>query len=385
MSEPVLRPRVLIFSTAYLPMVGGAELAVHELTRRLPDYDFDLVTARIRPQLPEVERVGSVTVYRVGRGRRLDKFLLPFRGRSLVRQLVGRHGPYQVFWSIMASQASILAAWAKKQFPATKLILTLQEGDTEEHLMRYVKGRPILYKIFIRPWHLRVFHRADHITAISHDLARRAKYHRPNVPIAVIPNGVDLERFRFRGPISESTYRKTNFLLITTSRLVEKNGLFDLVASLRFLPSSISLKIFGTGPDEARLRDWADQCGVASRVIFAGHADHHIIVRELAKADVFVRPSLSEGLGNSFLEAMAIGLPVVGTPVGGIPDFLKPGETGWLCRVRDPKSIAAAVQHILDPLHQEPVNRVVTQARQLIENKYDWGVLAKLMREVFSK
>jgi hypothetical protein len=73
---------ILIFSTAYYPFVGGAEVAVKEITDRLSGgFEFDLITAKMDPKLPSVEKVGPVTVYRMGKGRPMfDKLLLPFRG-----------------------------------------------------------------------------------------------------------------------------------------------------------------------------------------------------------------------------------------------------------------------------------------------------------------
>ncbi len=372
--------RVLVFSTAYLPLVGGAELAVHELAKRLPEFKFEVVTARLRPDLPAQETVGAVTVHRVGRGRRSDKFLLPIIGRPLVRQLMAKQ-PAAIFWSIMASQASILAAWAKRRYPQIPLVLTLQEGDTEDHLKRYVGGSSFLYRWLVRPWHLRVFERANHITAISRDLLNRARSHRRTVPLTLIPNGVDLDHFRWRSLVELP--KKEIKTIITTSRLVEKNGLFDLIAALSFLPPNVELKIFGTGPDESRLREWAEERGVMGRVHFAGQADHHRIALELARADVFVRPSLSEGLGNSFLEAMAVGVPIIGTPVGGIPDFLRPGETGWSCRVHDPESVARAVAFVLAPENHDQVQAVAQAARKLVEERFDWTVLARSLSLVF--
>ena len=73
------KKRVIIFSTAYFPLVGGAEIAVKEIADRLGDeFDFVMVTARIRKDLPSYEKVGKVNVYRVGFGSNWDKYLLPF-------------------------------------------------------------------------------------------------------------------------------------------------------------------------------------------------------------------------------------------------------------------------------------------------------------------
>ena len=72
--------KIIIFSTAYFPLVGGAEVAIKEITDRINDYDFVMVTAKIQAGLPEHERVGRVDVYRCGLGKPVDKYLLPFLG-----------------------------------------------------------------------------------------------------------------------------------------------------------------------------------------------------------------------------------------------------------------------------------------------------------------
>ena len=102
-----------------------------------------------------------------------------------------------------------------------------------------------------------------------------------------------------------------------------------------------------------------------------------------AAADVFCRPSLSEGLGNSFLEAMAAGAPVVATPVGGIPDFLQDGKTGWFCRVNDPASIAEKIKYILDEQNKHKVTEVINNAKQMVLEKYSWDGIAAQMANIF--
>ena len=116
------------------------------------------------------------------------------------------------------------------------------------------------------------------------------------------------------------------------------------------------------------------------------------MVGYLFKADVFVRPSRSEGLGNSFLEAMAAGLPVVATPVGGIPDFLygeqgrtiDQNQTGWFCEVDNPKSVAEKVKYILGPNNRNHVEQVITNAKKLVEEKYDWKIISQKMAQIIA-
>jgi Glycosyltransferase len=101
----------------------------------------------------------------------------------------------------------------------------------------------------------------------------------------------------------------------------------------------------------------------------------------LARADVFVRASRSEGLGSSFLEAMAAGVPVIGTPVGGIPDFLKEGETGLFSRSDDPQNLAEKIAELLAnaPLRR----RLVQNGKVLVRSRYSWEHIVQEMEKYF--
>ena len=128
--------------------------------------------------------------------------------------------------------------------------------------------------------------------------------------------------------------------------------------------------------------------GVLERVLFTGHLSHDELPLYLHLSDIFVRPSRSEGMGNVFIEAMAAGLPVIGTPVGGITDFLfdpdrtklgKVTPTGLFCDVDDPASIArAAIRLVEDEALRE---RIVESGSAMVREKYDWDALARAMHE----
>ena len=225
---------------------------------------------------------------------------------------------------------------------------------------------------------LRIFQQATYIQAISHYLAAWAKQMGATCPIAVLPNGVNLANFAR----VETAWQPEKKVLITTSRLVAKNGVDDLIKSLNFLPAVVTLKILGSGPEEAMLKQLVAERGLASRVSFLGQVPQERLPEHLAAASIFIRPSRSEGLGNSFLEAMAAGVPVIGTPVGGIPDFLFEGETGWLCKVHNPQSIAEKVEYILQTKNRPEVERVIAQARHLVEEKYDWDKITAQFADI---
>lgn len=385
----MMRKRVLIFSVAYHPFVGGAEVAVKEITDRLPDIEFHMLTLNTDGRQKREEQLGNVCVHRIGRGT-FGKFTFPFRGYREALCLHERN-KYSAFWSIMANQASIAAAFTKKSFPSVPLILAVQEGDEESHLKRYVLGNDLLYRMLIRPWHTLVFKRADIITAISSSLAARAAKINPRVPTAIIPNGVDLDLFARKSNSEhiEDVKREMGIspgdcVLITVSRLALKNAVGDIVSALPLLPEHVKLVVLGSGELENNIRAQIARLSLASRVKLLGAKPHSEIPKYLAESDIFIRPSISEGMGNSFIEAMAAGIPVIATPVGGIVDFLTDRETGVFCEVRSPASIARAVTLLIDDRALR--ERVISNARALVASRYDWNRIAEdFRRTVFDK
>jgi len=374
------RKKILIFSTAYFPFVGGAEIAIKEITDRLSgDFDFDIITAKLDSSLLSKEKVGEVTVYRIGWGvPLLDKLFLPYIGAWKTWQL-HKNNNYICFWGVMASFASGSAyivnifRWivGKKKVP---MVLTLQEGDSEKHF-KFKRFGLIDFS-----WRL-ALNRTDILTAISNYLIERSKKLGFEGKSFLIPNGVSVELF---SPVKHRVFDRAGVVLITTSRLVEKNAVGDIIKSLKFLPDSISLKVLGTGALENSLKLLASSLQLEERVEFLNHVSYEDVPKHLRGADIFIRPSLSEGFGNSFIEAMASGLPVIATPVGGIVDFLEDGETGLFCKVKDPESIARAVERLVSD--ESLRNKITTNAKKMVKERYDWDFIAKEMKEkVFDK
>lgn len=125
------------------------------------------------------------------------------------------------------------------------------------------------------------------------------------------------------------------------SRLVPVKGMSDLVAATGILVRGnldVQLEIAGAGVDEPSLRTQVNELGISSRVRFAGWvSDMESMMRTW---DLYAHPSHAEGFGTSVLEAMAVGLPVVATAVGGVPEIVLDGETGFLVPKSRPDQIA---------------------------------------------
>jgi L-malate glycosyltransferase len=194
---------------------------------------------------------------------------------------------------------------------------------------------------------------ADHVLSVSSRLADRIAHETdfPRDRIRVIRNGVDLSRF---GQTDRTLARKAlgvpldARVLVTVGRLVpvkDHVNLLEAMALLRRDGLDAVLLIAGDGPLRSSLQTRADALGLADHVRFLGHRSDVEVV--LGCADAFVLPSASEGLSNTILEAMASGLPVVATRVGGADEMVIDGRTGHLVPPQLPPALADALSGVL--------------------------------------
>ena len=172
----------------------------------------------------------------------------------------------------------------------------------------------------------------------------------------VIPFGVDVDQFRRPSAASrrELGLHDDGPVIGTVCRLVEpKKGLSILLQAMGELTRRLGrppcqLLVVGEGPAHAALESLRDRLGLSGWVVFTG--TRRDVPRVLHALDMFVLPSLYEGFGIAILEAMAAGKPVVATTVGGIPEFVVPGETGLLVEPGNPAALADAIECLLrDP------------------------------------
>lgn len=375
--------RIAVFSIDdYFPPAGGAELANGHIMKGLPEYSFDLYCLHEGEPRPRKEVDGNITIHRVSVGsKRLSKFLFPLTATATA---LWRHmrQPYDMSWAIMVGYGG-LCAYFFYLLTRRPYLLTLQEGDKLKGLEKRMRPLAWLYA--------RTFFGAKTIQAISRYLKDWAINQGADAGcISIVPNGVDVERFQLRENSEQrARIRKELFnvgdeavVLVTTSRLVEKNGVGDVINALPDLPEHVHFVICGDGSLRNSLEALAASLKVESRAHFLGSLPPDDIPGVLSASNIFIRPSLSEGLGNSFLEAMMIGLPVIGTPVGGIPDFLLDGQTGFFCKPNNPASIVNAVHRIL-AMDKTDWIRVRDQAREVVRKKYTWPIVVKQMRELF--
>ena len=155
----------------------------------------------------------------------------------------------------------------------------------------------------------------------------------------IVHCGLEIEKYRYRPPKKEIKD------LLCVARLSSEKGLAVLVHALRLLRNKgydLELRLAGDGPAEDYLKKLADESGLTEQVHFLGFLTEDEVVRELQNSDLFILPSFVEGVPVSAMEAMAVGVPVIATNIGGTSELIEDGQTGILVRPSDPEILADA-------------------------------------------
>lgn len=227
--------------------------------------------------------------------------------------------------------------------------------------------------------------RADRIIATCTDeVFELARMGAPRSSTCVIPCGVNLERFGIAGPAEKKSAR---YRLISVGRLVPRKGFDTVICALTGLPDTELVVVGGAeagepsdDPEGRRLLALADKLGVRDRLHILGEVPRSRMPALLRSADVAVCAPWYEPFGTTPLEAMACGVPVVASAVGGLIDTVVDGVTGRLVTPRDPAKIAEAVH---DLLAAPGIARDYGRAgRARVESRYSWDrITAEVLRE----
>lgn len=202
----------------------------------------------------------------------------------------------------------------------------------------------------------------------------------------VIPIGIDMEKF---SPISPSQrlkkqYNLDTFTVLFVGRLAEVKGVIYLCQALKKLADEgkeFRALIAGDGPLKSELEAYVAANDLADKVVFVGWVDQADLSEYYSVADVFVGPSLSEPQGLVFVEALAMGVPVIASRVGGIVDIVAHEKNGYLVPVKSGSAIADHLSYMID--HPEQVAELRRNTRKMVSERFSWDVTMKSYEEIF--
>ena len=196
----------------------------------------------------------------------------------------------------------------------------------------------------------------------------------------VLPNIVDLTRFR---PAPEARVRGAHVVVARNLEPIYDNAsAVRALAVLRIAHPEARLTLAGTGPEEGNLRSLASSLGLADAVHLVGRLDRDAVAALVRQADVVLNPSTVDNAPNSVLEAMASGVPVVSTHVGGVPYIVRDGVTALLVPPGDPVAMAAALGRVLD----DPVLARALSAAALVDvRQFEWAQVSARLAQLYQQ
>jgi colanic acid/amylovoran biosynthesis glycosyltransferase len=235
-----------------------------------------------------------------------------------------------------------------------------------------------------------LFRKGDLFLPVSERFrARLVEMSCPPEKIVVHRTGVNLDEFAFREPRAPADGR---IRLMSVARLVEKKGLeYAVRAVARLIKEGreIEYTIIGDGALREKLRWLIEETGAGAFVRLVGWKSRAEVRAMLCAAHVFVAPSVTgadgdeEGVPVSLMEAMAVGLPVVATSHGGIPELVRDGETGFLVPESDTGALAEKLKHVIDS--PRPWAETARRARAFVEERHDSAKLNDELVRIYER
>ena len=203
--------------------------------------------------------------------------------------------------------------------------------------------------------------------------------------------GVDIEHFQ-AGLAENTRGKETRNIILFVGRLVEKKGVKYLIEAFSQLPAKTQqesvLWIIGDGDERVALERQAKELGL-SNIEFWGQVPNDQLPHYYAAASIFVAPSIidskgdTEGQGVILLEAMASGIPIISTNVGGIPDVISHNETGLLVQANNSAELSEGILSLLN--NKELIKELTRKAQLNVEENYVWPVVSEQFISLFKK
>ncbi len=363
--------KILVLNYEFPPLGGGAGNATKYILNefaKFPDIQVDLVTSsvhvfhieqvapNIRIHFLDIAKKGNIHFQSLR-----DLLVYSWKAYWYTRKLK-KDASFDLCHAFFGIPCGFVALCLGLPY-----IVSLRGSDVPFYNKRFYW----LDKLFFKRLSKFIWSRASSVVANSSGLRDLALESVPDQYVSIIPNGIDIDGF---SPRLEKVHNPV-LTLISTGRLIERKGYMYLIEALRGLPS-VELVLVGDGPLREALSDHATAHSVS--VKFMGSVMHDDIPRILRDADVFILPSLNEGMSNAVLEAMASGLPIITTDTGGAAELVI--ENGYVVPKAHPLALQDAVVTYLNNRHL--VIQHGAHSRRHAE-RMSWKAVAKQYHDLY--
>lgn len=339
--------KILIINYEFPPLGGGGGVATYDLALEWVKHgQVDVLTSSFK-DLDAYEVVDEINVHRVKvlarKSRDAASFIsmlsyLPaaiFRGIKLIRK-----NRYDVINTHFAVPSGPVGFVLGKLFNIPN-ILSLHGGDIYDPSKKMSPHKSWFFRKVVRF----ILNRADRIVAQSSNTRDNAlKYYSPKKDISIVP-------LAFHPPVPESilseepVFNKGDFVLCTLGRLVKRKSMDVIIKALSDInEDKIKLVVMGDGPERPYLEKLTSDLNISEKVKFQGYVTEDEKNYYLKNSDLFVLPSMHEGFGIVFMEAMFMGLPIVCSNHGGQVDFLTDNKNALLIGVEDVPGCRESIQ-----------------------------------------
>jgi glycosyltransferase involved in cell wall biosynthesis len=372
--------KIALLSEKYTPDIGGLAISTERFARLLSSAGNKTRVFAPTLNLPASEKRTlthrGVSVTRFGAQKRVDDTLVDWF--ELVVEEHTRE-PFDVLHAYFLNQAGFIATYAGKYLNIPSVV-SIRGNDIERAAFDPSKFSHIMYTL----------QNASAITTNANELARKAKAFAECREVIMIPNGVDTEHFKpmerkdelmealglnhapSSVPAAEDGGLSNLPVIGFVGELRKKKGLKTLLNAYAqvYKKQSIALLVVGEvrAGEDRQTFDKYRQANPNAKIIVTGHISPIDLPTYYSLIDVFVHPSLRDGMPNALLEAMACGKPVIATPVGGILDVVRDVENGILIPVNDGDALAKVIDNVLNDV--ELRDHLGKAARQTIINRF---------------
>jgi glycosyltransferase involved in cell wall biosynthesis len=392
--------KVCFISPEYWPLSGGTGAYVYYLSNELMKngYRIQIVTGSNQTQDVQVNPNLNVSFLKIPKMPIVKSFLLA--GNSY-RKLQSVRTTANI--DITHPQLPLTPSFAVPPKFGKTLVCTVHstwKGEAEA-----IRGEPysrlnanekflVSFNWFLRFFEEGMIHRARKIIAVSHFTKwELTKYYKiPAHKIQVIHNGVDIKKFQ---PAVDKRKVKVSMglnpddsAIVSVGRLYARKGLFTLIESMpdiikKFPKAKFIISGKGQSDEMHKLNAHAERLGVRGNIVFTGYTPDRELPKLYQAADVFAFSTFYEHHPFAVLEALATGLPVVTTTVGGIPETIDSGKNGYLVEPFNPRQFSEKILRLLEnPAEAQEMGK---KARQTVEKQLDWRIVVKEAMKVYDK